>query len=330
MKALIGLLAFCFLVSACGSKNRVVFITKTSLSILEADSKPAGVSIAYDRVEGYIGPKYDNGAVPPVYAAIESNGKIFNPRVKQLYATGRAAVIATALNAKDVPPPEDKLLAGRKKVMFFGTATTTGLKVGVTTTVPDSFVFGYRRKEFSVIPLGATIDENSGELVDNYPSVLASIQTKADVGENPLSGDVGLANKQFFATGVAAEHLAVELAPVFLERAKNAVGNPGVLGACYARVAYELRPNVWKDASDDNLLHEPEGERGDIYKKLMTAYTEALSDPQKIDINRLARVDGAYLQNVRISGGLDAPLRSKRLQKHNEFVCSLAKLNNAS
>lgn len=324
MKILLRLIVLSVLLTACSSEKRVVFVTKTSLSILEADSKPAGVSIAYDRVEGYLGPRYENGAVPPVFAAIESDGKIFNPRVSQLYATGLAAEIATTegLNA---PNPNERLpLSGNKKVMFFGTATTTGLKVGVTGGVPDSFVFGYRRKEFSYIPLGTGDDGN-----DTYPSVLAAIHTKGEVGEDSLSGNVSLSNKQFFATGVAAEHIAALLRPAFLERAKNSVGNPAILSACYSGVPVELRINVWQNASNSNLFFESDDEKGQMLKMLSDAHNQALSDMQNIDLNRLARANSLYLHTMRIDSGLDDIERSSRLSNHTNFVCALSELNQA-
>lgn len=347
MFKLINVIIILLLMSSCSPGKSVVFVTKTSLSILEADSKPAGVSIAYDRIEGYLGPRYENGAVPPVYAAIETNGKIFNPSVNQLYATGRAAEIATTKKAK--ARETTGILSGKKQVMFFGTATTTGLKIGVTGSVPDSFVFGYRRKEFSYIPLGTVIIDNKE--VDSYPSVLAAIQTRADVGENPLGGDVGLGNKQFFATGVPAEQLAEILRPVFLEKAKRAIGNPAKLAACYAQVSFIYRPNVWKDASKEKLFFEETDEEGNIFKDLQKAYNKAFAKPVEKDCNKasakpdeedcnkafaksikekmdiFARANSAYLHSMRFKDSLDDPGRSIRLSNHTNFVCALAKLN---
>ena len=55
------------LLAGCATgPDRVVFVTKTSLSVLDYDTAPPGVGIAYDRVEGYFGPSYASGAVPPV------------------------------------------------------------------------------------------------------------------------------------------------------------------------------------------------------------------------------------------------------------------------
>ena len=187
--------------SACASSDHVLFVTKTSIGI-DFDSKPANASLAYDRVEGYVAPRYANGEIPPVVASVKSDGKIFNPKVQQVYATGDAAVIATGgkVAARNLP------LKGARELMFFGTTTTTGIKVGFTTGLPDSFVFGFKRKEFSYIPL-ATVDVND-KARDVYPSVLASIDTAANVSTGGTTGDTSLTNSQFFATGRAARLLA--------------------------------------------------------------------------------------------------------------------------
>lgn len=188
--------------AGCASSDHVLFVTKTSLGI-DLDSKPATASIAYDRIEGYVAPRYANGEIPPVVASIKSDGNIFSPRIRQIYATGNAAVIATGGTVTGESPP----MKGTRKLMFFGTTTTTGLKVGFTTEVlPDSFTFGFKRKEFSYIPL-ATVGTGADEH-DVYPSVLASIDTAANVSTTGKRDDVKLTNSQFFATGKAATLLA--------------------------------------------------------------------------------------------------------------------------
>lgn len=135
----------------CAYRDSVLFVTKTSLGI-DVDSKPPSASIAYDRVEGFLGPRYDNGGVPPVVGRLQTDGAVFNPRVRQLYATGSAAALVADQNASAGPTE----LKGKKMFMFFGTTTSTGLKVTFMGQYPDSFHIGYRRKEFSFIPLWAT------------------------------------------------------------------------------------------------------------------------------------------------------------------------------
>ena len=103
-------------------------------------------------------------------------------------------------------------------MVFFGTATTVGLKVGFDETgAPDSVLFGYKRKELSVIPLGS----DGNKLV--YPSVLASLDTAAETGT--LKG-TGLTVAQFFATGRPAELLAANNASIrdsFSKLSSNAI-----------------------------------------------------------------------------------------------------------
>lgn len=190
--------------AGCATPDYVLFVTKTSIGI-DFDSKPASASIAYDRIEGYIAPSYDSGEIPAVVASVKSDGGIFNPQIRQIYATGDAAEIVVGARTypdktKDKEVPK---LQGNKKLMFFGTTTTTGLKVGFSTNLPDSLIFGFKRKEFSFIPLGTV--GTGAEAYDVYPSVLASIDTAAKAG---TPSETGLRNAQFFATGQAARFLA--------------------------------------------------------------------------------------------------------------------------
>jgi len=215
--------------AGCASPDTVVFVTKTSIGI-DFDSKPATASIAYDRIEGYIGPRYDNGEIPPVVASIKSDGNIFNPKIHQIYATGEAAEIAVsadqAKSFTEATKSKNKL-KGNKKLMFFGTTTTTGMKVGFTTSLPDSIVFGFKRKEYSFIPLGIgeEIITRDGvtvaEKFDIYPAVIASIDTAAASQTNAPE----LTNVQFFATGFAALELAAkpEIGQAFAEQATRAL-----------------------------------------------------------------------------------------------------------
>jgi len=189
----------CALLSGCASpQDTVVFVTNTSFGI-NVESKPPAASIAYDRTEGYIGPRTANGGIPPVVASLQTSGDVFQPKVRTLYATGDAAV--GVVSPAGPPTSNGDLTAGDNKMAFFGTTTTIGLKVGFDPTAgtPDSLVFGFKRKELSVIPLGT----DGGKL--HYPSVLASIDTT--VADGALK-DTGLTIAQYFATGQAANVLA--------------------------------------------------------------------------------------------------------------------------
>jgi hypothetical protein len=104
---------------------------------------------------------------------------------------------------------------GTVKPLIFATDTTLGLKVawsGTTAQFPDSFKFGFNRKEFAFAPILGR------ELKDSFrvrmPSFLAGVdQSVTWQWFWALSTDKGdKANyvnpAQFFATGQAAEELA--------------------------------------------------------------------------------------------------------------------------
>jgi len=233
------MLCWMLALTGCTTTNEVLFVTKTSLGI-DFDAKPATASIGYDRIEGYIAPRYANGEIPPVVASIKSDGGIFNPRISQVYATGDAAVIAVSADQSKNEKKPEKKLQGDKELMFFGTNTSTGLKVGFTSYVPDSFVFGFKRKEYSFIPLGKAVDK-AGKDYDVYPSVLASIDTAANVSTTGEIDKTSLSNSQFFATGQAARKLAA---------------NPGVNQAFRKLATQSLRAEEQKKkvlAEDDKI-----------------------------------------------------------------------------
>lgn len=227
--------------TACASKDHVLFVTKTSVGI-DFDSKPPAASLAYDRVEGYIAPRYGNGGIPEVVASVKSDGQIFSPKMKQVYATGDAAIIATSGQNNDQQQGTDSEQdsagenaaseKGDREMMFFGTTTTTGVKVSFTTGLPDSFVFGFKRKEFSYIPLAVVKQENHPDRYV-YPSVLASIDTNADVAADGTVTNTELTNAQFFATGDAARNLAGDAS---IKDAFTGIAKESVMQLQHARV----------------------------------------------------------------------------------------------
>jgi hypothetical protein len=236
MTRLACLLSFMLLGSilvACADPNRVTFVTTTNIAI-DADATTQSVSIGYDRYEGYVGPAYETGAVPPIVAKIKSNLSVLNPEVHQFYATGNAAVLATCRGgkAKDettgaapagsptaapgegTPCPElpTLSLSGNKRIMFFGTGSVIGLKVRWAGNTPESVTLGYKRKEFSTLPIGSEKPQSDGAAAagstaaeDRYGSVLASLDMGTVVS---IPNTTKLTLGQFFATGVAAENLA--------------------------------------------------------------------------------------------------------------------------
>lgn len=198
-------------VGGCASTDKVVFVTSTSIGI-NVDNTPPTTSIAYDRTEGFIGPRYPNGGIPAVVASIKTGGSVFDPKIRQVYATGGAAVAATGDDRPQAIPLEGSRDDAR--LVFFGTTTTLGLKASFSENpIPDSVVIGYKRKEFSVIPIATrTVD---GKTTHIYPSVFGAIDSTI---ESHSLEKTGLSVQQFFATGTAAEALAGSEAGAVLKR----------------------------------------------------------------------------------------------------------------
>jgi hypothetical protein len=201
--------AVVLLLSGCVSKD-LVFVTKTSMGI-DVDGTPQAVSFAYDRVEGFVGPRYKDGTVPPVIGTIETDGAFPDRQVRQKFAIGRAAVLVAGGTASELTPdPNDETAT----TMYFGTATTLGLKFGLDSagTTVGSAVLGYKRKELSVVPVtGRT-----------FPSVFATIgaDTKPAAGANAKFGVT-----QFFATGAAADAIAPNFKQEFATQATQALAS---------------------------------------------------------------------------------------------------------
>ena len=278
-----GALAVSTLSGCASPKDSATFVTKTSFSLVDVDTTPASVSIAYDRIEGYVGPRFDDGSVYPVAGALETRGKGFSREIRQVYATGDAARIVTmktpasnesrttpatlqpgpggaAPRSSDNSVSAPKATESDNKVMFFATGTTVGVKIGFTegTVVPTSFTLGYKRKEVSVIPVDKI----------RQPSVLATFDNTAGVDAPPTSGNSALNFdvEQFFATGVAAVNLAGNdaIRARFQDSAVKAVGEvekyrgeearQGRLALdtlnCFARIADDRLDRVWNNAED--------------------------------------------------------------------------------
>lgn len=291
------------LLSACATGPKtVVFVTKSSIGV-DVEQTPPSASIAYDRVEGYFGPRFDSGAVPPVVASITTNGAtIFGRQVKQVYATGDAARLLANANAKvdDAPP-----LKGDVKLMFFGTSTTMGVKVGWEATGSAStFTLGYKRKELSIIPVTENV----------FPSVLATLQTDIDAA---AAKDIRFGAGQLFATGSAASDLArrPEVRAVFEKQTDGAFGayraeervqgrHALVTLGCLAGLSDAQLPAVWRNAEALDLL-DKEAKVGELGTMAPAAardrYTRFLA-----------------LLNA------DSPDTTLRMSLHRQYVCGLA------
>lgn len=295
-------LLLALLLPGCASgPNTVVFVTKTSLG-LDVEQTPPTASIAYDRVEGYFGPRYDTSAVPPVLAIFTTNGQLLGREVKQIYATGNAARVLAEPSTK---VPADPMLTGNIKPMFFGTSSTVGVKIGYEAGGSTStFTLGYKRKELSVIPVtdGA------------FPSVLATLQTDVDAR---TASSTGFGAGQLFATGGAATDLArrVEVRDVFMSKADAALSayraeereqgrHALVTLSCLAALSDAQLPKVWSNAEALDVLS----------KEAKISEFATLTPPVARDkyTRYLALLDA------------DSQDTTLRMNLHRQYVCGLA------
>lgn len=297
--------------AGCATKD-AVFVTKTSFSVLDVDATPAGISVAHDRVEGYFGPRFDNGHVYPVTGYFHATGSGMQREVQQVFAGGEAATVVLGAtpgtpasvncdDARDHPP------------LLFATGTTLGIKLGFAenTVVPTSFVFGYRRKEAAWVPVSKTCQ----------PSVLASLDSSAtargEAGDPKLNAGVG----QYFATGAAAVLLATDglIRGTFKRQAQKAVGNVAEFNSREA-VHNQLTLDIFTCASKvpdtkfDSVVSNAD-ELG-----VLTSAGDAAQIRAGVDAkDRLGR----YARLLRLRNGDDDP-RTVALGIHKTKVCKLA------
>ncbi|MBT2301387.1 hypothetical protein J7E70_13035 [Variovorax paradoxus] len=277
-------------VSGCASDN-VVFLTKTSFGI-DVSSEPAGVNIGYDRFEGYVGPRFDSGAVPPVAASFETNGKLFDRAIRQVYATGEAARVVTSAG-KAASAPDMK---GTHKVMIFSTGTALGLKLGFGSTgATDMFTLGYKRREASVIPI------TNG----TFSAVVATLQNDVSAGSR---ADTEFGVQQYFATGEAAVSVAGlrEVKGLFMRRFEALDQSRGALSAasCLAALPDADLPRVWANGETNKLLGGP------------TAAAALRGKPT-------AEARAIYISTIATPDENNRQWTSS-LEKHQNFVCALA------
>tara|TARA_Y100000052_G_scaffold5636_1_gene5251 strand:- start:11578 stop:12564 length:987 start_codon:yes stop_codon:yes gene_type:complete len=312
------------ILSACTTTNEVVFVTKSSLSIAEIETTPAEVSVGYSRVEGYLAPAYENGALPPVVSSIRSDGTLFSPKIQQLYATGAAAnLLASSSSTYDYTNDRAEALIGEKKGMFFGTSTNLGFKVGLTRNNP-SINIGYKRIEASYIPLGSSGE--GGAKVDVYPSVIASIDTTIPATTAVDSNPDGLQVGQYFATGTAAKIMATKrrVQAAFEEKAESAIAkyrqeltkqNQSALHTlkCAAFLNDDKWPQVLEAAKASKLLIGLES----VITQKWQAY-----ESNKTAANRQEAIKLYYAGIADVDGSQST--YSAVLEAHRTLVCSLA------
>lgn len=305
----------------CASPERhAIFMTKTSLAVIDAETAPAGISIAYDRTEAYAGPRFSDGQVAPVAGSFETDGSIFSRRLRQVYATGHAALTVNTPTGQPLPQkPEVKPNQDpTSHVMTFGTSTTIGLKIGFSqgTVVPDSFTLGYKRKEMSIIPVDKGI----------FPSVIGTLDNTVEASiQKDKKGDTGFGVSQYFATGDAADAVAAlpGVRQSFASRARQALdpqqayrneealqGREALdLLACFSRLNDESLQRVWNNAEDLGLF-------------------ESASMPEELAVIRSATPTGKqrqlYIGDISQLNA-DSPAHTQKLRAHKEAVCRLAR-----
>jgi len=311
-------LIFSIVLTGCSTTDSAVFVTKTSIAVVDVDTTPANVSFAYDRVEGFFGPNYKNGAVPSVVGSITTDGKIINPTIKQLYATGEAATLVVDPSANTYPDSdqeEDKLI-GKRKALIFATSTSLGFKVDISSSNP-TFTLGYKRKEASYIPIHKG-DEGDEE---KYSSVIASIDTtiKTSTSENKFE------NGQYFATGKAAKLLAIQphIKQAFEKSGEEALNTYDInftkqvaMHSNLTKCSFNLKETEWKEVIEDGIK---KGLFSGLDKEL-TASLENNKSPE--DLLGLLK-----LYTEAISGGVDPTNEyTEKLKSHEKLVCNLARV----
>lgn len=307
-----------FSISGCSTTDSAVFVTKSTIGVIDVDSTPGTVSFAYDREEGYFGPNYESGAVPPVVGSMRSSGEIINPTIKQLYATGEAATLVVDESATDYTPGDTDKLIGERKALVFGTSTSLGFKVGVTNSNP-TFTLGYKRKEASFIPIHKS--PNNDEEI--YSSVLASIDTTITTDANGNEFE----NGQYFATGEAAKLLATQpyIKKAFRDRAKSSLesydehfSKQVQFHSGVTRCAFNISPTDWKSVIDGGIAANLFAGLDDSLKTALDKYTKSKSSEDKITLMQL--------YSEAIAGGINPNIEhSLLLESHEKLVCNLAR-----
>jgi hypothetical protein len=227
MTHLRALVALTSLLGLVGCTDYATFVTATNIGI-NADVKTQDVSIGYGRTELFTGPGYpEQGEAPRAVGYINSDLHVFQPHIRQLYATGDAAELVTMPRLPNAPapnPPTEPPYYGQRRALVFATGANVGLKLGFgagTAPVPSSIKFGYNREEASVIPLRSDIPTEQHR--DRYAPVLASMDMNLGGTTSQASTNLGIT--QFFATGSAARNLAArdEFRRYFQFQAKEAI-----------------------------------------------------------------------------------------------------------
>lgn len=207
---------------ATGCSNKVVFATHTSLGLDVSGTAeiPDHVSFSYAREEAAIVPRKSDGEAHSVFGGIDSDISWWHGSIiKQTFATGEAAKIATREDARTATGSPSKTSTNRTtdkttKPLVFVTGTTFGLQLSAGEgQVQPKLVMGYRRGEGAYIP----VPDPNEEVRSVYADLLINTKsrTTGDGQDSPALTITtnfptvsGVRIKQSFATGRAAENLA--------------------------------------------------------------------------------------------------------------------------
>ena len=276
-----------FFLSGCTSPEQVLFVTKTNLGV-DVEPKTTSLDIGFTRVEGYLAPRFKDGVAPPVVATFKKDDAFF-PNVMQKYATGHAASMMADktifLDAANRNMAAERM-SDDEDMMFVGTSTTIGLRGAFEASIPE-FSFGYKRREFSLIPLYRK-KKTDGSYQINYPSVVASLGAGV-IGKDKAVD--GLEIEQFFAVGHPAEAYArtarfdefisskAGLFPNYEQNRSAQVSLSAEVMACYEKAKPADQVTIWKDASNrsltevrDKTLFDRAGDSEDARKKADKRY----------------------------------------------------------
>jgi hypothetical protein len=352
LAALLAPLTLLAALAGCATVDNATFVTKTSISVVDADAAPASASIGFDRIEAYVGPRLADGSVYPVVAAVQSTGSGMGRAVQQSFAGGDAALLVIRDSGDKKPPPKPadgssssssgggdsagtkggadptSPLCGdaRRPPLVFGTTTNVGLKLGFAdgTLIPSSFNFGYRRKEAAIVP----VTEHCKPSVLSYAQNEATVTASAD---GATRSRAGLGVTQYFATGKAADKLAVDpdVQLGFKERAEAALGAVAAFEA-RERMQGRLTVDVFEclESLDTARLRQviDHGAAMQLYDNdpanNKAEGARIRGDGNATDAQRRKAYMGALSLQLGQRGAADA--RTTNLRAHREVVCALA------
>jgi len=212
----LSLFSAALLLAGCENPDRALLVTTSNFGI-DVDVATQQLDVGLNRFEGVIAPVYDDGATPPVYARLGTDGGFFTPKISQLYTTGDAALIGSgrvhpiqcyewATDAHgnrtrdwstpidpnhlsknwtdadvscDEPTALEDVGSAKRKRMYFATGTSLGLSLKTASGAPGSIHLGYKRFELSIIPLTKVYNtQNEATGAESYASTLGAIDMR--------------------------------------------------------------------------------------------------------------------------------------------------------